>query len=109
VLQEVRGTVGLLGLEARAGVDPHADRGRAGGEGGLGGDAEAIGKRGDARLRGGENVRVVGERGAGRAVFEEAGVLVFELAELVLDGLGSAVVDHGGGGRRSGRRGGRGG
>lgn len=39
VLQEMRSAVGLLGLEARAGVDPDTDGGRAGGEGGLGGDA----------------------------------------------------------------------
>lgn len=59
VLQEVRGAVGLLGLEARAGVDPHADGGGSGGEGGFGGDSEAIRERGNARLRGSEDASVV--------------------------------------------------
>jgi len=108
VLQEVRGAVGLLGLEARAGIDPDADGGGAGGEGRFGGYAEAIRERRDARLRCSEDASVVGKRGARGAVFEEAGVRVLELAELGLDGLGGAVVDHGSGGWGSGRGGGGG-
>ena len=109
VLEEVRGAVSLLGLEPRPGVDPDADGGGAGAEGGLGGDAEAVGERGHARLGGGEDARVVREGRPGGPVLEEAGVGVLEQPELGLHGLGSAVIDHGGGGRRGGRGGGGGG
>lgn len=48
MLEEMGGPVGVVGLEPRPGVDPHPDGGGAGGEARLGGDAEAVGERGDA-------------------------------------------------------------
>lgn len=78
----MRGTVALLCLESRPGVDPDAHGGGPGGEGGFGGDAEAVGEGGDAGLRSGEDSGVVREGRAGRPVFEESGVRILEVAEL---------------------------
>ena len=55
VLEEVSSTGGLVGLCARASIDPHADGGGLCGGVGLGGDGEAVGEGGD-----------LGEGGVGR-------------------------------------------
>ena len=60
VLEEMRGAVGVVGLESAAGVDPDADGGGLGREVGLGSDAEAGGEGGDAGEGGGEDRGVVG-------------------------------------------------
>ncbi|ONK76249.1 uncharacterized protein A4U43_C03F25590 [Asparagus officinalis] len=61
MLQEVSSSVGLISLKSRSSVDPDPDGGGLGCEIRLGGDAEAVGKRGDAGLRKGEDGGVVGQ------------------------------------------------
>lgn len=106
VLEEMGGAVGLVVLEAGPSVDPDTDGGCAGGEIGLGGDAEAVGEGGDAGGWGSEDGGVVGEGWVRGVVLQEAGVCVLETLELGIDGFGEAVVDHGGRGWRAGVRGG---
>ncbi|CAL9758136.1 unnamed protein product [Musa acuminata subsp. burmannicoides] len=106
VLQEVRGPVGLIGLEAAPGVDPHADRGGAGVTSRVGGEAEPVGEGGDAGLRGGQDGGMVGKGGVGGGVAEESGVGVIEALDLGSDGLGEAIVEHHGGFGQGGSDGG---
>jgi hypothetical protein len=47
VLEEVSSARGLVGLCARASIDPHADGGGLGGGVGLGGDGQTVGEGGD--------------------------------------------------------------
>lgn len=108
MLEEMSGPVGVVGLEPRPGVDPHPDGGGAGGEARLGGDAEAVGERGDAGLGGGEDAGVVGDGRVRGGVPEEPLIRVLQLPDLRLHGLGEVVVDHGVGGRRGGGDGGGG-
>lgn len=110
MLEEVRGAVGLLRLEPRPGVDPDAHSRGLGGEGGLRGDAEAVGEGRHAGLGRAQDPRVVRQRGHRGPVFQEAWVRVIEPAEFGFGRLREAVVEHGvgrGRGRRGGGLGGR--
>lgn len=94
MLQEMRRPVGLLGLKAATSVDPDANGGSAGGEGGLRSDAEAIGESRNAGGGGSENRGMISEVGVGRSITEEARVRVIKALDLRLHSGGKMVVDH---------------
>lgn len=96
VLQEVRSSIGLVGLESAAGVNPDAGGGGGGRERGLRRDTEAVRKRRNAGFWGGEDLGVVDDGGMGGGETEEAGVGVVEALDLGSDGLRESVVDHDG-------------
>lgn len=57
----MRSTVSLIILVSTPGINPDPDRGGGGGEGGFGGDAEAVGEGGDAGGGSREDGCVVGD------------------------------------------------
>lgn len=94
MLEEMRGSVGLVGFESAACVDPDAGGSSGGGECGLRRYAESVRQRCHTGFWRGQNLGVVSNGGMGRGEAQETRIGVVEALDLGSDGLREAVVDH---------------